>query len=137
VFHTLTFMDDTFIVIISCSTTSSFLLICSISAILWIRQISLNREDKDGRLRKRNEEARQSKEGSSKGGSLVPRPFKKGPGIHCLRMCQIFTEFRETVFFSNFLRVIKATTSGLLGGASRSLVLILYCWSLCRFRCCY
>ncbi len=37
--------------------------------------------------------------------SLVPSPFsrgeRKGPGIHCLRMCQISLEFQGTVFFSN------------------------------------
>ncbi len=44
--------------------------------------------------------------------SLVPSPFsrreRKGPGIHCLRMCKISLEFQGTVFFSNHFRILNA-----------------------------
>ncbi len=44
--------------------------------------------------------------------ALYPVPFsrggRKGPGIHCLRMCKIFLEFQETVFFSNRFRILNA-----------------------------
>ncbi len=33
---------------------------------------------------------------------------KEGPGIHCLRMRQIFMEFRETVIFSKFSSIPRS-----------------------------
>ena len=47
--------------------------------------------------------------------SLVPRPINTGPDIHCMRMCQFFMEFRETVIFCTFS---GSQVSLLVGGAS-------------------
>ena len=50
--------------------------------------------------------------------SLDPAPFftraggragrKKGPGIHCLRMCRFFNDFVETVNYTGHSRILSS-----------------------------